>query len=201
MRSLPPEIAKASKELVEKYLADSKTMVLLVVPATDGSLQNSTAMSMVLSAKKQARTILALTQCDYVHADHTDVRLTQRILGASDLPDEKFFGCVAVINRTHTNADSIDTTAAAEHGKFDEKFGTSLSSLTAQERAKIHDNTTVSQLVRQVDRLFHQDICSQWKPWALKKLEPKLQHAQAELQALGASVSEPYSLNTDARSG
>lgn len=191
VRASPPAAAKASRELVQKYLADPKTMVLLVVPATDGSLNNSAVMEMIVSANRQSRTILALTKSDGVHSDLVDEHLTRRILGtATDLPPgQNFFGCVAVTNRTHRDVESIDTAAAGERGKFDVKFGRSLEALTAQDRAKVKMNTTVSQLIKRVDELFHQDICTVWKPWALQKLDPKLQTAKAELSALGVPVS------------
>ena len=146
-------------------------------------------MEIVREVGKQSRTILALTKCDDVNPDMVEELLISRILGeATDMPQqEKFFGCVGVINRTHKDKVTLDQAAAQESAKFREKIGGSLS---PQQLAKVQANITVSHLIKQIDPMFHHDICSNWKRVALSQLQPQRDAIKTELQQLGPHVSE-----------
>ena len=189
VRASPAAAAKTSEELVRKYLGDPGTMVLLVVPATQSSFLNDKAMEIVRDLKQSTRTILALTKCDDVNPDTVEELLTDRILkkGAGLQQGEKFFGCVGIINRTHKDKVTLDQAAAEEFTKFTAKFG---SSLTEDQRAKVEANITVTNLIKQIDSMFHHDICTNWKHVALKALAPQLEAVNKRLQQLGPPVSE-----------
>ena len=192
VRASPAEAAETSKALLKDYLADKGTMVLLVVPATESSLVNDAAMEVVRTAGKQSRTILALTKCDDVNPDMVEELLLDRLLRkAVDLQDQdKLFGCVGVINRTHKDKVTLDQAAAQEPASFEAKLGTALASLTAEQQSHIQASITVTQLIKRIDEMFHADIVKYWKPWALQQLEPKLEAADAELKKLGPPVEQ-----------
>lgn len=70
IQTLLEEDRVMTEGLVQQYIRDPNTLVLCVVEATEGRLDNSNALKIVSQQGKLPSTILALTKADQVHEDN-----------------------------------------------------------------------------------------------------------------------------------
>ena len=189
LRGYPLTMAATIKALVKKYLVQPNTLVLCVVAATTQRITSSQALGLVAEHCKQGDTILALTMADKV-LDGSFAELVVKRL-RRDEPSEELnvdgkplMGCVGVKNREHDSAVTLVQTDEQEEKWWIDR----LDALPAQTKAAISSQVASYNLVKQMDQLYHQFICRSWKPQALQKLNPLLERAAADIEALGSDI-------------
>jgi len=184
IRSYPAEAATATTNLAKRYLSDSNTLVLCVVPATDTRLTSSTAIGMVLQHGRQAQSILTLTMPDRIASTRDfQTLVVNRITGKSDeLSNCNFAACVTVKNRTEEEQD-LEKSYAAELEYFEKAFQPWKDEHEAF--ATITSNAGVDKLLSAMDQLYHSFIINNWKPRALEQLAKVRQDLKEQVDTLG----------------
>ena len=193
VRTYPANMAARIHSLVNRYLAEPNTLVLCVIPASTARITSTQALGWISANRAQARTILALTKPDKVGPGDFDELIIRRLDGSSDelnVGGGRLAYCVAIKNRLHEDAVSLDKVDEQEFNWWKKRLG----SLPEAHAGAITPHVGLCHLVRQVDRLYHDFICRHWKPAALQRLEPALQAAAADVEALGPL---PQSLTVD----
>lgn len=185
----PPELYQQTTQLVNSYINAPDTLVLCVVDATIPSLDSSVAIKAVRDADKLPRTILALTKADLIQDEESIVeQIFERVLGNSaELKDlAGLAGCVAVVNRVSQDNMTLLEAASAEQDNFSKLFADPAEAYAPPEVQKqLRSNTTTSQLIAQLDSLFHQHIVESWTPSALSSIQYKLSKMQRKIERLG----------------
>ena len=185
----PPELYQQTTHLVNSYINAPDTLVLCVVDATIPSLDSSVAIKAVRDADKLPRTILALTKADLIQDEESIVeQIFERVLGNSaELKDlAGLAGCVAVVNRVSQDNMTLLEAASAEQDNFSKLFADPAEAYAPPEVQKqLRSNTTTSQLIAQLDSLFHQHIVESWTPSALSSIQYKLSKMQRKIERLG----------------
>jgi len=195
----PPELYQQTTHLVNSYINAPDTLVLCVVDATIPSLDSSVAIKAVRDANKLPRTILALTKSDLIQDEESIVeQIFERVLGNSaetkDLAG--LAGCVAVVNRVSQDHVTLIEAESAEQGLFSRLFADPAEAYAPPEvQRQLRSNTTTSQLIAQLDSLFHQHIVESWTPSALALIQRKLSKMQRSITRLGPA---PESLDPTA---
>lgn len=185
----PPELYQQTTHLVNSYINAPDTLVLCVVDATIPSLDSSMAIKAVRDADKLPRTILALTKADLIQDEESIVeQIFERVLGNSaetkDLAG--LAGCVAVVNRVSQDNMTLLEAASAEQAIFSKLFADPAEAYALPEvQTQLRSNTTTSQLIAQLDSLFHQHIVESWTPSALSSIQYKLSKMQRKIERLG----------------
>ena len=122
---MPAAHAEVTKTLAQKYLQDQNSLVLCVIGATTGTLTADPALRLVHDAKQLQNTVLALTKADLIKSDNEAqiVKFLGRVLrDASEDQDNLLLsglaGCVAVVNRNHSDQVSLVEAEQAERRVF-----------------------------------------------------------------------------------
>ena len=122
---LPAAHAEVTRTLAQKYLQDQNTLVLCVIDVTTGTLTADPALRLVHDAKQLQNTVLALTKADLIRSDNDTqiVKFLGRVLrDASEDQDNLLLsglaGCVAVVNRDHSDQLSLVEAEQAERRVF-----------------------------------------------------------------------------------
>jgi len=185
----PPELYQQTTHLVNSYVNAPDTLVLCVVDVTFPSLDSSVATKAVRDANKLPRTILALTKADLIQDEESIFEQTfERVLGNSaetkDLAG--LAACVAVVNRISQDHVTLIEAESAEQAIFSKLFADPAEAYAPPEVQKqLRSNTPTSQLIPQLDSLFHQHIVQSWTPSALTLIQFKLFWMQRKLARLG----------------
>ena len=185
----PRSLEKETTNLVHKYLDKPDTLVLCVVDATIPSLDSSPAVKLVRQAQKLSSTILALTKADLVTDEEVVVsNIFDRILAQStemhELPN--LAGCVALVNRKHTDQLSLLEAEDAEKSTFEKLFQDPADAYKpATVQLQLQNNTTTAQLIAKLDDLFHHHISKHWLPAALDSLRSTISEVRSQYRKLG----------------
>lgn len=193
IRSYPAELKKSTEGLVEKYLTDPHTLVLCVVQASD-RLTSNQAIAKIIEMGKQSQSILALTKVDMIHhSNDWETLVMDRIMGrSSELNGIHFAGCAAVVNRMQAD-DGKESFRLKDMDILEEAwFREKMAPFMADEELirKAVPNMMVTNLVKKVDRMFHDFICTTWRPHALLQIKHLQKEVEEKMTLLGPKPSE-----------
>ena len=95
-------------------------------------------------------------------------------------------GCVAVVNRISQDHVTLLEAETAEQAIFSKLFADPAEAYAPPEVQKqLRSNTTTSQLIAQLDSLFHQHIVESWTPSALSRIRYRLIWMKGQAARLG----------------
>jgi GTP-binding protein EngB required for normal cell division len=188
IRTYPPEAAKTTLDLCKKYLSDKNSIVLCVVPASTTRLTSCQSIALITKMKMEQNCILALTMADRLQTVNIEELLVKRIVGTSDeLAGFKFAGCVAIMNRTHTDTYSLEEHDVCEQEWFENNLLSNIPDEYITFEKQIRENITIVNLVSKMDGLYNKFIQSEWKPKILENITEKIELLQVEYDNLGTS--------------
>ena len=159
--------------------------------ATIPALDSSEALKMVQDAGKLPQTILALTKADQIHDEESIVEhIFERVLGRSQETKDLggLAGCVAVVNRLHHDilsvleAEQAETVTAVFNAMFCKPAAVYAPKGVQQE---LRANTTSSQLIEKLNKLFSDHIVESWVPLTSTSIQEAISAAQDHLVQLG----------------
>lgn len=185
IREYPAEERQQSKDLVASYIQDPDTLVLVVVPATTPRLTANQAIGLVMEVGKQDKAVICLSMADLLQPCDIEEKLVKRLLNQTDeLILDNWAGVVAIINRNHKDAKSLQEVNVEEYDFFSKLLE------GAPPQYKMHAKTirssvTVEQVIRRLDQLFHRHICDHWKPRALRRIKEEIATQVKNLEELG----------------
>ena len=186
IRAYPQEMADKTMKLCEKYLSDKNSIVLCVVPATATRLTSCQSIALITKMKMETKSILALTMADRLQPINIEELLISRIINTSDeLSELNFAGCVSVVNRTHEDIHSLSENDTNENKWFNDNIISCIPEEYKKYQKTIEDNTTIGNLIKQMDVLYNRFIHSDWKPKILKEIDEKLIKMEKEYLELG----------------
>lgn len=189
--SYPENIAKQTLDISKKYLNDSNTIVLCVVPATTTRLTSCQSIALIKEMKMEQNTILALTMADRVQPVNIGDLLVSRLLNTSDeLKDINFNGYVAVVNRTHDNSFNLAENDTMETKWFNDNIISCIPVEHKKDADYISQNVTINKLVKQLDKLYSMYIEKEWKPSVLNRMKEKLNNLEEQYKKLGPIITD-----------
>eukprot|EP00899_Mesostigma_viride_P019856 jgi/Mesvir1/27872/Mv20059-RA.1 len=109
---------------------------------------------------------------------------------STEIGDLGLAGCVAVINRSHLDNETLDQAEERERNFFMDMIVDMPDEGLPYTRAQIVDNVGSDRLVIKLDVLFHGFIVRNWKDRALERVQARKQALLDELATLGTPVDE-----------
>jgi hypothetical protein len=190
----PADMMSRTRAISERYLRDSNTIVVAVVPANITRVRDSQAMQLVQAARKEAMTLGVLAKADLAHDPRYKQRkqlspyweLQQRLAGKSDDVVQLPNGWVAVKNR--------DTLVEEEESSGLQQSSEAERDWFAKEAKMGRENCGINALLTKIDTLFTNHIKQTWMPNSVRHLEQQASEVAAQIDALGRS---PSSLTLD----
>lgn len=184
IRSYPPDLAKSTYELSEKYINMPDTLILCVTPSTTPRLTSYLPIALITKYNKMSNTIMALTMCDRVQEANIYDLIVDRVCGTSDeFTDMKFAGCNAIINR---NSDSI---GLMENNKREtEWFNTNVIEKIPKKfphTKLLQDSIGTVVLVENIDKIYNQYIQEKWIPKTIEELHNDIEKLRTEIKEIG----------------
>jgi hypothetical protein len=111
---------------------------------------------------------------DRLEQDYIADLLINRIIGKTDeLNGIKFANCIAVVNRTHYDNYSLDESDKMEKKWFDKNIYQCIPNEYEQYTKQIIMNTTISNLLKNMDNLYNQFIHTDWIPRIKNEMRTK----------------------------
>lgn len=186
IRAYPPEMAKQTTDLCNKYLSDENAIILCVVPATTPRLTSCQSIALISEKKMEKNTILALTMCDRIQEENIEELLIKRIIETSDeVKNLNFAGYVGVVNRNHLDTVKLEDNDDHEKQWFYENIIDVIPEEYESYRDIILGNITISNLIIKMDELYNKYIQTDWKPKILQKIENKIKLLNESYYNLG----------------
>ena len=174
IRTYPLDAADTTMKLCKKYLKDKNSIVLCVVPATTTRLTSCQSIALISEMNMEHNCILALTMVDRLQSENIEDLLIKRIIQTSDeLDDLNFAGCIAVVNRLHSDLHSLEENDKNEFEWFNNNILQYIPSEYIESKKLIEDNISVTNLVSKMDDLYNKFIHLDWKPRILKSITEK----------------------------
>ena len=155
----PQIITDVSVKICKKYLSDKNSIVLCVVPCTSTRLASHQSIALIKETKMEHNTIIALTMPDRLEPENIDTFLINRIIDKTDeLYGIKFGDCNAIVNRLDSNNYSLDESDEIEKKWFNENILKYIPNEYEEFRNLIIQNTTISNLLKNIDNLYNNFI-------------------------------------------
>lgn len=145
------------------------------------------AVAEVINMGKVKKTILCLSMCDRVESDPEQIKfmITDRILGKEEMANlgvhEGFSGVVATAK--------LDKTREQEKEFFENMIKSLGEGIEEHYREGLMENCTSSNIIRLLDRLFHNHMETTWCPNVLDRIEEMIKKEEIKLRALGTDPS------------
>jgi len=191
----PADMMQKTRAITERYLRDSNTIVVAVVPANITRVRDSQAIQLVQACGKEAMTLGVLAKADLAHDPRYKQRkqrspyweLEQRLSGESDDIVDLPNGWVAVKNRDtlvqEEEAGGLVLSSQTERDWFanEASFGQIDSPLSKSVLARCG----LDALLTKIDHLYTSHIKMHWVPQAIAKLESEMAVVNARIETLG----------------
>ena len=192
--AIPEELHKKTHAIAEKYLKMEHAIVLCTIECCKPRLTSSQALALIQKHKKMHNTILALTKVDKLMPDDFQGLLINRIVSKFRAISDEFAGigvynCVAIINR-HGDQRNLANHQKFELNWFQEMIFGPMPAEFKQYEDEIRRNTTIKNLITQLDNLFGKFIQKNWIPKTITKAENDLKAVEKALQELGKKPEE-----------
>lgn len=190
LRTYPPDLAQITTNLCKKYLEIKEDIILCVVPATVTSLTSSQPLALINELGLCSNTILALTMADRLimseyGQDNLNNLLLDRILGKSnEMSYLKLGGCVAVINRNHTDTLNLEESDDMEAECF-KKMLDNLPTEYEAYKKDIENNISGAKLLEKLNTFYIGYIQNNWKPIILHRINTEIIDIAKQIQDLG----------------
>jgi GTPase SAR1 family protein len=190
IRAYPPEMAKQTLELSEHYIQQPNTIIVCVIPSTTPRLTSYQPIALVNKYKKQDNTILALTMADRIQPENIYELLISRITDKTDeFENNKFAGCIAVINRSHHNMITLEDNDKFEHEWFEKNIILQIpDEIPIEERNLIFKNIKINNLISNLDILYNNFIKNKWIPYTIVNFTDKIKNNEKEYIKLGCDI-------------
>lgn len=187
-------IAKATENLVRKYINDKNNIILCVIPATYQRINTYSPLAIIKELDALGNTIVALTMTDKVQEDYIDLQITDRLLKISDeFEDAKIDNVIAVINHSQRKNRSL-----IENNKYEEDWFNQyvllnkeiLDKYSKKDMEKIKTLVSSSNIILNLDILYNKYMQTNWKPKVLTTIDSELKELNNQYTLLGVPISE-----------
>jgi hypothetical protein len=192
IRAYPPEMAKQTLELSEHYIQQPNTIIVCVIPATTPRLTSYQPIALVNKYKKQDNTILALTIADRIQQENIYELLISRIINDTDeFENNKFAGCIAIINRSHHNIITLEDNDKYEHEWFEKNIISQIpDDYSIEDKNLILKNIKINNLISNLDVLYNNFIKQKWIPYTIENFNEKIKINENEYEKLGIDIDK-----------
>eukprot|EP01114_Cavostelium_apophysatum_P016286 TRINITY_DN4594_c0_g1_i1.p1 TRINITY_DN4594_c0_g1~~TRINITY_DN4594_c0_g1_i1.p1 ORF type:complete len:616 (+),score=142.41 TRINITY_DN4594_c0_g1_i1:241-2088(+) len=178
----PTDLPEVTEKLVQKYMSQPHTMVLVVVPAFQ-RIRNSPAIKIVQRLKKEKHTIGVLTMADRASDPRFPTSpftgLWSTLNGESDHVISLPLGYVAVKNRDSELQGELGDVAKSEIAWFDKHMP------GAVEEEKASNDV----LIRKLSNMLCDYVEETWIPSTKKTLADKIKENEELIKSFGTDVS------------
>lgn len=200
IRAYPESLSKKTLKLAESYISQPNTIVLCVCPAQTPRMTSYNPIALIKKYGLESKTILALTMCDRVQPIHIYDLIVRRITMETDeIEPNKFAGCVGIINRTHDDSENLESSDVAENTWFEENIINDIPDDFDEDKTmKIHNNLTIGNLIKNLDKLYCDVIRKDWIPQTLDDLNTQQTEIEEQIVNIGlvpSSLSKKKILN------
>ena len=151
---------------------------------------------MIKKHKRESNTIIALTMCDRVQTINIYDLIVKRITNETDeLCDSKFYSCVAIINREHT-----DHVSLTENDNFEKKwFKKNIIEDIPEDyshdlKTEIYNSVGLKNLITKLNKLYNKNINNEWITNTIEENEKNIKVLQKEYDDIGI---EPQNMDTE----
>jgi hypothetical protein len=187
IRAYPPEMAKQTLELSEYYIQQANSIIVCVIPSTTPRLTSYQSIALINKYKKQDNTILALTMADRIQPENIYELLISRIINKTDeFENNKFAGCIAIINRSHHNMMTLEDNDKFEYDWFEKNIISQIpDDFPIQDRDMVFKNIKINNLISNLDILYNNFIKNKWIPYTIDNFNEKIKNNQEEYEKIG----------------
>ena len=187
----PVDMMSRTRSISERYLRNSNTIVVVVVPANITRVRDSQAIQLVQVCGKEGVALGVLAKADLAHDPRYKQRkqkspyweLKNRLSGKADDMVEFPNGWVAVKNRD-TLVEEEETRGLHESAQAEHAWFANEACISEAHACGLHV------LLQKIDRLFTNHIKSTWVPAALAHLETEMLQIDQQIATLGVAPSE-----------
>lgn len=192
IRAYPEKLASETLKLTEKYLQMPNTIVLCIVPATTPRITSYLPIALIKKYNKEKNTIVALTMADRVQQDNIYDLLVKRIINETDEYNQNdFAGCVAIINRSHSNSKSLEENDVFSNEWFYTNIIKEIPVDFPKENIElIKRNIGVQNLINNLDNLYNKFINDSWIPNTIVNLNDTKTNINNKKELLGEPIQE-----------
>lgn len=185
IRAYPPNLETKTKQLVMKYLSQTNIIPICVVPVTTPRITSYVPLALIKSCSKEKNTLICLTMCDRLQSENVEDLLIGRISGKTDEYNiGDFAGVTAVINRSHRNSVSLSKNDDIEKKWFTENIYKNIPG-NFIEKKKIFDNTTIANLITNLDIIYKDFMKKNWIPTTIGKIKADIDNNITQLNEIG----------------
>jgi GTP-binding protein EngB required for normal cell division len=187
-------IAKATENLVRKYINDRNNIILCVIPATYQRINTYSPLAIIKELNALNNTIVALTMSDKVQDDYYDLQITDRLLKKSDeFEDAKVDNVIAVISHSQRKNRTLIENNKYEQEWFDKNILTNkelLSKYSKNDIKNIKYLLSSSNVIHNLDNLYNKYMHTNWKPTVIGKIDNDIKKLESEYLLLGEPVNK-----------
>lgn len=187
-------IAKATEDLVRKYINDKNNIILCVVPATFQRINTYSPLAIIKELNALDNTIVALTMTDKVPEDYIDLQITDRLLKISDEFQEAHVDSVlAVINHSQRKNRTLIENNDYEQAWFQQNIFNNKdinSKYNENDIKKINNLVSSNNIIQNLDVLYNKYMNTNWKPKVINEINNKITIIQKEYDDLGIHVDK-----------
>jgi len=184
-------IPDVSVKICKKYLSNKNSIVLCVVPCTSTRLAFYQSIALIKESKMEHNTIIALTMSDRLEPENIDKFLINRIIDKTDeINGIKFGDCNAIVNCLDSNNFSLDESDEIEKKWFNKNILKYIPNEYEEFRNRIIQNTTISNLLKNIDNLYNEFIQIHWIPRMIEEMSSKEEIIKKEIKTFKPIVTK-----------
>ena len=177
----PADMREKSKNIINKYINQSNSLIICVIPANTTRLTSNQALGMINDANKTKDCIIALTMVDLLHDDDKEIFIDRILLKNTEVKQLNIKKIIGVIS--HKNKD------INENVWFENNLLNNIDDISLKDEIK--KAITLENLLLSVDEMFNDFISTNWKKDAVNKTIDKITELEKDYEKLG---KDNYSL-------
>jgi len=185
IREYPADLREKSKNIINKYINQTNTLIICAIPANTPRLTSNQALGMIIDAKKINDCIITLTKVDVLHEDDIELFIDRILMKSDEIKNLNIKKIVGVISYKNKDIN--------ENIWFNNNILNNIDDINIKKN--IENSITVEKLLIGVDDMFNNFISTNWKKDAINKANQKILDLEKELNKLGSdkiTITELY---------
>lgn len=179
IREYPADIREKSKNVINKYINQSNTLIICVIPANTSRLTSNQALGMIIDAKKTNDCIIALTKVDLLHDEDKELFIDRISTNSDEVKNLNVKKIIGVISYKNKNCN--------ENIWFENNLLNNIDDINIKKI--IQNSITVENLLISVDEMFNNFISTNWKTNAINKTNIKIKQLENDYDKLGKDIT------------